>query len=90
MALCHCDQLYEIIDECDGIENFHHFCQFFGGTGRDGQRVIMYCTNYTTKMSMMRVEMKQMLLGLVCQAKAKSQLLGSQWKDFERIMWIIT
>ena len=52
MALCHCDALYEIHHACGGLPKFHHFCQFFGGSGADGQRVIMYATNYTTKMGM--------------------------------------
>jgi hypothetical protein len=36
MALCHCDALYEIHHACGGLPKFHHFCQFFGGSGADG------------------------------------------------------
>ena len=88
MALCHCDELYEVSKVCGGIPHFHQFCQFFGGNGADGQRVIMYCTNYTTKMGMARIEMKKMLLEVVQQAWGKVQKIGPRWSSRDRILWI--
>lgn len=92
MALCHCDALYEIHYACGGMENFHHFCQFFGGSGADGQRVIMYATNYTTKMmGMSRIEMKKMLREVVQQAIGKMAKVGAEnWSARDRVIWIIS
>jgi hypothetical protein len=91
MALCHCDALYEIHHACGGLENFHHFCQFFGGSGADGQRVIMYATNYTTKMGMTRIEMKKMLREVVQQATQKMVKLGQgRWSQKDCVIWIIS
>ncbi len=91
MALCHCDALYEIHYACGGMENFHHFCQFFGGSGADGQRVIMYATNYTTKMGMSRIEMKKMLREVVQQAMGKMARVGAaNWSAKNRVIWIIS
>ena len=91
MALCHCDALYEIHYACGGIENFHHFCQFFGGSGADGQRVIMYATNYTTKMGMSRIEMKKMLREVVQQAMVKVDKAGANnWSAKEHVIWIVS
>jgi hypothetical protein len=91
MALCHCDALYEIHYACGGMESCHHFCQFFGGSGADGQRVIMYATNYTTKMGMSRIEMKKMLREVVQQAMGKMTKAGAEnWSEKERVIWIIS
>ena len=90
MALCHCDALYEIHHACGGVPNFHHFCQFFGGSGADGQRVIMYATNYTTKMGMTRIEMKKMLREVVQLAIGKLVKVGPEnWSCKDRVLWII-
>jgi hypothetical protein len=73
------------------MENFHHFCQFFGGSGADGQQVIMYATNYTTKMGMTRVEMKKILREVVQQAIGKMARVGAaNWSAKNRVIWIIS
>lgn len=90
MALCHCDALYEIHHACGGLPKFHHFCQFFGGSGVDGQRVIMYATNYTTKMGMTRIELKKMLREVVQLAIGKLVKVGAEnWSCKDRVLWII-
>ena len=67
MALSHTDQMYELHHACGGMPLFHHYAKFFGGSGADGQHVIFYTTNYTTKNGMPRLELKQLLLDVVQQ-----------------------
>jgi hypothetical protein len=66
-----------------------HYVQFFGSSGGDGQRVISYCTNYTTKMGVSRIKMKQMLLDIANEAKAKASLAGDAWEKRDRITWML-
>jgi hypothetical protein len=89
-ALCHSDKLYEVHNVCkDVVGDVAHYVQFFGSSGGDGQRVISYCTNYTTKMGVSRIKMKQMLLDIANEAKAKASLAGDAWEKRDRITWML-
>jgi hypothetical protein len=89
-ALCHSDKLFEVHNVCkDALGDIAHYVQFFGSSGSDGQRVISYCTNYTTKAGISRIKVKQVLLDIANEAKAKAALAGDAWGKRDRITWIL-
>lgn len=88
-ALCHSDKLFEVHAACKDLGDVAHYAQFFGSSGGDGQRVISYCTNYTTKVGVSRIKMKQLLLDIAHEAKAKAALAGDAWGKRDRIIWIL-
>jgi hypothetical protein len=88
-ALCHSDKLFEVHAACKDLGDVAHYAQFFGSSGGDGQRVISYCTNYTTKAGVSRIKMKQLLLDIAYEAKAKVALVGDVWGKRDRIIWIL-
>ena len=88
MALCHSDGLYDVHFECGGMA-VNQYCQFFGGSGEDGQRVIAYCTNYTTKMGLSRIELKRMLLEVAEEARRRRRSTGSVWSGADMVSWMM-